>query len=33
MPFEMLDGFLTALVVGPALVPPSEYVPKSYPMR
>ena len=28
MPFEMLDGFLTALVIGPALVPPSEYVPK-----
>jgi uncharacterized protein len=28
MPFEMLDGFLTALVIGPVLVPPSEYVPE-----
>jgi uncharacterized protein len=28
MPFEMLDGFLTALVIGPVLVPPSEYVPQ-----
>ncbi len=27
MPFEMLDGFLTALVIGPELVLPSEYLP------
>jgi uncharacterized protein len=31
MPFEMLDGFLTALVIGPVLVPPSEYVPEIWP--
>jgi len=28
MTFEMLDGFLTALVIGPALVKPSEYLPE-----
>ena len=28
MTFEMLDGMLTALVIGPAIVPPSEYVPE-----
>lgn len=27
MSLEMLDGFLSALVVGPQLVPPSEYLP------
>ena len=27
MTLEMLDGFLSALVVGPDLVPPSEYLP------
>lgn len=27
MPFEMLDGFFTALVIGPELVLPSEYLP------
>ena len=27
MPFEMLDGFFTALVIGPVLVPPSQYLP------
>lgn len=27
MSLEMLDGFLSALVVGPDLVPPSEYLP------
>jgi uncharacterized protein len=28
MTFEMLDGMLTALVIGPAIVPPSEYMPE-----
>ena len=28
MTFEMLDGMLTALVIGPAMVLPSEYVPE-----
>ena len=27
MTFEMLDGLLTALVIGPAIVPPSQYMP------
>jgi len=27
MTFEMLDGLLTALVIGPAMVPPSKYMP------
>jgi uncharacterized protein len=26
--FEALDGFFTALVIGPAMVPPSEYLPE-----
>lgn len=28
MSLEMLDGFFSALVVGPVLVPPSEYLPQ-----
>ena len=28
MTFEMLDGLLTALVIGPAMVLPSEYMPE-----
>src|SRR5437588_3180301 len=27
MPLEALDGFLTALVIGPETVPPAEYMP------
>ena len=25
--FEILDGFLTALIIGPEFVPPSEFIP------
>ena len=28
MPLDALDGFMTALVIGPAMVPPSEYLPE-----
>src|SRR5436305_5447711 len=30
MDVEMLDGFFTALIAGPELVPPSEYLPEIF---